>query len=183
MVNATNVLAVAQVQRERNRMQEFVLRQYLRQQKAYWGSVGEYTPASISREVQKYMNHWQKARYISRYQCLAAPKCLPLLRSGWDMGDISGWQEHLPDTTQDRCGHLQESFRIVQKTLGTVEWPAVINLLLLHTHQLNIVPGEFAMTLTTDDIPNIISKWSHPKDVFEPFRDVILIKAFLIFWA
>ena len=183
LVTASNVLAVKQIQLERNTMQDFVFRQYLRQQKAYWGSVGEYASTGVSVEIKTYMKNWESLRFMSRDQCLAAPKCLALMRSEWDMGDLSEWTELLPDTTQDRLGHFQESFRRADKNLGTAEWPAIINLLHLHTHQLNMVPGEFAMTLTPEDIPNIISKWSHPKDVFEPFRDVILIKAFLIFWA
>ena len=114
---------------------------------------------------------------------MKAPRCLALLHSGWNLGDTSTWTELLPCTSQSRASKMQESFRKAEKRLGEVEWYDIINVVMLHTDELNQVQGEFSLTLTQEDIPEILRKWTHPKDVYEPPRDPIQLRAFLILWT
>ena len=53
---------------------------------------------------------------------------------------------------------------------------------MVHCQDVNLEPGEFVMTHDIRDIPKIKEKWGSTRNVYEPIRCIILLKAHVSLW-
>ena len=91
MASLAHVRVVNQLQYENSEMQKFVLREHVRQEKTYWGAVGEYEPNSLPPEVISCVKNWRNAKYITRDQCRSLIKALI---HWWAESDDHTWAAH-----------------------------------------------------------------------------------------